>query len=645
MNSHMASTSAHASPSSPRRAMKEASAAALTTTPVSNRHPMRAFVSQSEFEAASLEDLNRWAVKGKGVDRNPGQGNDAFFQRRSPVFVPPAPTQAPAAKTINAERSANSAQDAEDPEADVASPYVRPSRMPLMQFDIDGIARRFGAEAVLEFEREQDPARGKDSGTKYTYPPPRSHSPNWLTTMEHGLEMDGLCLERELSRIRAIAESSLVESTLAVAEIDDELREYEALLRDLGHVAGDDFVKHLEELADKIKLPAYVEDDYPADPPPTYDMTEDYFEYDDGESRDYIARENDDPTMEDEQLSDTFSYLNPPTSPLANKSAKRRRDTEDEDDEAVNQLSAKRRRSKAPAPPSPAQSPVGLARRAPHCATEGPMSGHDITTPPKATRYEDYPASFPTSPFYHRGSSRDPDHLPPSSPRPPSPPQGSPRRRAQSCPLPNDGPDAPTAIDDREYRGRDMQYNCNGNSSPRRSYVEDDSEYSDLVSPCAPCPTGWRMEELRKKYTWKIVNFPPTTQIVAQPAAPGVDKNAAEGSGVDRSAGLDGDLEMGDAADEAQDVNMADAGVQSLTFQEQEDILDQILNEEEAKAQLHAEQQDAVATESSALQAAVDEEEPEAERAELPVTPPRKTRRRAKGKGLAGYFRPTPSPL
>lgn len=61
-----------------------------------------------------------------------------------------------------------------------------------------------------------------------------------------------------------------------------------------------------------------------------------------------------DTTMEDEQLSDTFSYLNPPTSPLANKSAKRRRDTEDEDDEAVNQFSAKRRRSKAPAPPSPA---------------------------------------------------------------------------------------------------------------------------------------------------------------------------------------------------------------------------------------------------------------------------------------------------
>lgn len=59
-------------------------------------------------------------------------------------------------------------------------------------------------------------------------------------------------------------------------------------------------------------------------------------------------------TMEDEQLSDTSSYLNPPTSPLANKSAKRRRDTEDEDNEAVNQLSAKRRRSQAPAPPSPA---------------------------------------------------------------------------------------------------------------------------------------------------------------------------------------------------------------------------------------------------------------------------------------------------
>lgn len=84
----------------------------------------------------------------------------------------------------------------------------------------------------------------------------------------------------------------MVESTLAVAELDEELREYELLLRDLGYVAGDEFVQHLEELADRIKLPPYMEDDYPMDPPPTFDVAEDYFEYDDEESRDHIAREN-----------------------------------------------------------------------------------------------------------------------------------------------------------------------------------------------------------------------------------------------------------------------------------------------------------------------------------------------------------------
>ncbi|KAH9849149.1 hypothetical protein C2E23DRAFT_401531 [Lenzites betulinus] len=285
--------------------------------------------------------------------------------------------------------------------------------------------------------------------------------------------------------------------------------------------------------------------------------------------------------------------------------------------------------------------PLGAAGRTARAATEGRGNGHNITTPPRASRYEAYPASFPTSPFYHRASSHDPDHFPPSSPRPPSPPQGSPRRRAQSCPLPNDGPDALTAIDDRENRGRDPQHDYNDGSSPRPSYVkEDDSEYSDLVSTYAPCPPGWRMEELRKEYMGKIVNFPPT--MVAQPAAPGVDENAAQGSGVDRSQGR----EDGDAADERQDVNMADAGIQSLIVHEQEDILDQILNEEEAKAQFRAEQQDAVATESSALQAAVDEEEPDAGPSELPVTPPRRSRRttRAKGKPSAYVFGQTPTP-
>lgn len=156
----------------------------------------------------------------------------------------------------------------------------------------DVIAQRFGAEVAREFEREQDPARGKDSGTKYTYPPPQPHSPNWLTTMEHGLATDGICLEQELSRIRAIAESALVESTLAVAEIDEELREYEVLLRHIGVVAGDDFVEHLVELADKIQLPAFVEDEYPADPLPTFDMDDEYLNFGQEGSGDIVARDN-----------------------------------------------------------------------------------------------------------------------------------------------------------------------------------------------------------------------------------------------------------------------------------------------------------------------------------------------------------------
>lgn len=340
-------------------------------------------------------------------------------------------------------------------------------------------------------------------------------------------------------------------------------------------------------------------------------------------------------------MSDTFSDLNPPTSPLANKSAKRRRDMEDEDDEAANELSAKRRRSKAPAPPSAAQSPLGAAGRTARAATEGRGNGHNITTPPRTSRYEAYPASFPTSPFYHRASSHDPDHLPSSSPRPPSPPQGSPRRRAQSCPLPNDGPDALKAIDDREYKGKDPQHDYNDGSSPRPSYVkEDDSEYSDLVSTYAPCPPGWRMEELRKEYTGKLVNFPPT--MVAQPAAPGVDENAAQGSGVDRSQGRDD----GDAADERQDVNMAEVGVQPLAIEDRENILDQILNENEETAP-HAEQQNIAATEESpVVQSAVVEKEPEAGPSELPVTPPRRPRRttRAKGKVSAHVFGQTPTP-
>lgn len=143
-----------------------------------------------------------------------------------------------------------------------------------------------------EFEREQDPSQGKDSGTKYTYPPPPPHSPNWLTTMEHGLATDGICLEQELSRIRALAESALVESTLAVAEIDEELREYEVLLRHIGVVAGDDFVEHLVELADKIQLPAFVEDEYPEDPLPTFDMDDEYLNFGKEGSGDIVARDN-----------------------------------------------------------------------------------------------------------------------------------------------------------------------------------------------------------------------------------------------------------------------------------------------------------------------------------------------------------------
>ncbi|KAI0822148.1 hypothetical protein BC628DRAFT_1340963 [Trametes gibbosa] len=659
-------TSTDTVPSSPRRARQEAIIAASATRPLLDGPSSRVFVPPSRPANISTAGLNRKDHKGKGVDRGAVPSSSRVSPQRSPGLVPQNGANAEA---TNAEGTDGPVANSE---ADISSPFVRPSRVPLGRIDLDVLARRFGPEVARAYEHGEDPSNGKDSGTAYIYPPPNPQSPHWLTVMEHGLATDGLSLENELLHIRSIADSALVQSTLAVAEIDEELREYEALLHDLRRVAGDAFVENLSEIADQIKLPPYLEDEYPADPMYIPETTENFTEYPEEQEDVGLQGDNEVPTTEAGHPSDTFSYLNPPTSPLAHKRAKRCRDAEEQEGgSSQGSNSSKRRRSKAPAPTSPPQVLSGNARGHSPAASEdvpasspqrsdadASMSGHDITTPPRASPREDYPASFPTTPARHRASSPDLDGSPSSS-RPSYPPPGSPHRRAQSCPLSRDDfyRDCREPLEPLYSKPRVADTGYGSYDEWPASEASYNSSHSSLVSGEAPCPRGWpdnmspRWDWLKKMTCYQLYKNPIDPKVLdawcagvdarasGEQAEEDAEEDEAEGSGVDRSEerGEDGKLE--DATDNGEEAAMKEADEQIETFEEQEEELMQLPDDNEELVR-EVEQGSTAATE---LPAPAIDGEPEAGPSELPVTPPRRRTRRTARANPQTPYRPFPS--
>lgn len=139
------------------------------------------------------------------------------------------------------------------------------------------LVARFGREAIAE----DDPSRGKDTGTVYEYPPAEPQNPDWFADMRQGIVDDEDALAQEIERIRDLVNTALVESTLAEAELDEELEGYDRLLDDIERVAGPAFVEYLMEKAEQTWLPRYEVDDYEdgvEDLPQedTMDFTEDF---------------------------------------------------------------------------------------------------------------------------------------------------------------------------------------------------------------------------------------------------------------------------------------------------------------------------------------------------------------------------------
>lgn len=133
-----------------------------------------------------------------------------------------------------------------------ASAHTSPARFTA------ALVARFGREAIAE----DDPSRGKDTGTVYDYPPAEPQNPRWFADMQFGIINDEDALSTEIERIRGLVDTALVESTLAEAELDEELEGYDRLLDDIERVAGPAFVEYLMEEAEQTWLPRYEIDDY-----------------------------------------------------------------------------------------------------------------------------------------------------------------------------------------------------------------------------------------------------------------------------------------------------------------------------------------------------------------------------------------------
>ena len=197
-------------------------------------------------------------------------------------------------------------------EEEIESPFLRPSRVPLGQMSkgtfvrmlsshpmlmslrnlglADDLIRRTGVdlsldefadeehpdgqELELEYpeegeeaeeednEEDEDPARGRDSGMVYAYPPADPQDRSWLANMLHALEQDGFAVQAELTRLRDVANKLSSELLLAEAEMDEEVIECNAFVENIRHFAGDAVVKRILDTASKIKVPEFQVDEY-----------------------------------------------------------------------------------------------------------------------------------------------------------------------------------------------------------------------------------------------------------------------------------------------------------------------------------------------------------------------------------------------
>ncbi|KAL1942242.1 hypothetical protein VTO73DRAFT_6306 [Trametes versicolor] len=552
-------------------------------------------------------------AKGKGVDRGgeePAQVYPTVFSKpvfSKPVFTRPSPPPEPAAPAPEVPLPASD-DSIEEVEAALSSPYARPERVPLGQLDKAALVARFGREAIAE----DDPSRGKDTGTVYEYPPAEPQNPDWFADMRQGIVDDEDALAQEIERIRGLVDTALVESTLAEAELDEELEGYDRLLDDIERVAGPAFVEYLMEKAEQTWLPRYEVDDYEdgvEDLPQedTMDFTEDFTG---SVYPPMVLQEDNSEMMDQSRPSDTLSYLDasPRTSPLANRSAKRRHATEQPELESP----SKRLRSNAPEPTSSAvYNRQDRSSQSPH----GP------------------PSQNGADPSQNEADDDDDD-------------------RAASDEEDND------EVDDYEPPPQPQWYE---ESTPSPS---DDSDHSDLVSPDAPLPRGWpdnmspRFDWLKKTTAYDLYKnpiSPPGKQhkaicvhrepddehedelIQGRPEA-GPSGQHSEENDEPEDPEADADEEVPEAEEEQAEDSGVDVSGEQVADDEMEDVADDEVEEDQLQDDEEVDQ----------LQ---DDDEGEAGPSQpvpAPSTPPRMTRRSHRQLGMSSPrqtrdpFHPTP---
>ncbi|KAI0631679.1 hypothetical protein C8Q77DRAFT_1228211 [Trametes polyzona] len=515
---------------------------------------------------------------------------------RSPVFRPPPPAQesprpTPSStdkgKGVDRGPTAQEVRGSELGEEETrSSPYARPSRVPLGQIDPAQFVARFGVQVARACGAIEDPAQGKDSNTEYTYPPPNPTDAHWLDQMQWGVQEDGMRFDDEVKRIRVLVDQATVEATLAEAEVDRELEEYERLLRDLRDVAGDDFADYLLEAAEQVELPPHREDDYEDEEVPPPDDTELFTaeEFITAAIEELVPRPplEEDTMMEDTRPSDALSYFDPPTSPLAHRGAKRKAD---EDDRPNSPGPSKRQRSNAPAPMS-------------------------------------HPSPRPSS----------------SHSRVPPPPSPSARyTRSASCPA--GGHD--------DWRGR---YRRDQPEQDRQGSEEVDqdppSDWSDLVSPVADPPPGWP-DQLSPRWSWikdttawtiavEHLQRRRLAEAVAEAVALVRERNGGVAVGDEVEAEVEEDGAAGDAQGAREDVEVPDEASEARDVGDPRvDAIDEGNGDDRSPSPVPADLEPASA---EAGPSRAPSPAPVA-----PVTPPPRRSRPARGNGLRDGISPPPS--
>ncbi|KAI0367912.1 hypothetical protein BV20DRAFT_970012 [Pilatotrama ljubarskyi] len=499
---------------------------------------------------------------------------------------------------------------------EIESPFPRPTRVPLGQISEAEFGERFGGQPPEPSEHddqaEDDPSRGKDSGTVYTYPPPGGEGSHWLPFMRWGIKDDARRLNEELERVREVIDKALVEITLAESEVDEEWKMYDKLLTHIGRVAGPEFVQFLRERAEAIELPEYEEDDY----------AEQEYEHDEMLVEQEQNLAGAEANAADRQLmadtsrpSDTLSYLDPssppPTSPLAGASsrAKRRREAI-LDEPPTSPTAPKRRRLASPDAPSRPVSPHEEDGERPATGDDAPSRSRSRSRSP-ASRFRS--PSVSGSPSLPAGSGRS-QSAPPKLERTPPPPP--PPRRGCGC------------------------RRCEARSRTP-------SEYSDLVSPLFMPSRAWL-----KRNGWIVEDPEPSELELDAQEAETEQQDGEEGIQEDAEAGPGGTLHVvadEEASDPAAEMEENQAGEEHVDIPDAEEPADDSgvdvtgeygdegMDEDNEEDQLQGDQEDAEGGEQQAGEDDPMEAEDE-EPAPRPVTPP-PTRRQTRSRNP---FNPTP---